>query len=306
MHFSGTMQSTELLMKATKSAYHLLDTTVLPILKQEQEEQLNPFSERESTHWWMVSCAADLLRDEGEAGRRLYALVKPHQGRCGAAFHDALCLGLLDADKKAPFNDPLLPGGLMPTWKSHFYDPDTGTNWLGETAPTAVTNGELYYHLAHATWLNGDVERAGYYFGLSLHYMTDVTQPMHAANFTWLSSRDFGYHTDFEVYAREARLSIAPPTGYHPLMTGADVRSYIAAVARYIKDGYYAQVCRPEWTYTYKRDLMTTQLWDERVGSCLPALFSDAIQLTAGYMLLWMKHLIKLTHYEKAAFAMSY
>lgn len=56
---------------------------------------------------------------------------------------------------------------------------------------------------------------AGYWLGLSLHYLTDLTRPMHAGNFTYLDSYFIGYHTGFESYALEVQADVTP----HPLMS---------------------------------------------------------------------------------------
>jgi len=266
--------------------------TAMPALPGDAEQDAeDAFDEQKSTHLWIVSHAAVLLKEEGKAGQRIYELVKPHRGKIGDSFHDNLCQGLSDADHKAPYNDPLFPSGTIPTWKSHFYDPDTRTNWLGEASPTAVTSGSLYYYLSRDTYTSGDMEQAGYYLGLALHYLTDLTQPMHAANFTWLDSRRFGYHTDFENYARNVRRRISPPVKYTPLAFGSAPYEYLQAVARRTKDRYYHIVCKPEWTQTYERETMTEEMWDLRLGRYMEPMLTDAVIITAGYLLTWMESL---------------
>ena len=48
-----------------------------------------------------------------------------------------------------------------------------------------MTNGSKYYDLSREPMRTATTRR-GLYLGLSLHYLTDLTQPMHTANFTWL------------------------------------------------------------------------------------------------------------------------
>src|SRR4029079_7506731 len=119
--------------------------------------------------------------------------------------------GLFDADFRHEFNHgsfDLQPGAAVSTialsganWKSHFFDPDTRANTKGERDPTAFT--EALRHLQSARALIAKDEPAACYeLGLSLHYLTDLTQPMHAANFTALD-RPLGLHTDVEVFAME-------------------------------------------------------------------------------------------------------
>ena len=258
----------------------------------------DPFTEQENTHWWMVSHAAVLLKNEGETGKQIYELVKPGQGKTDDAFHDLLCQGLYDADHNGRYNDALLPFGLIPTWKSHFYDPETHTNWLGQTAPTAVTNGSKYYQLARETYAQGDLHMAGYTLGLSLHYLTDLTQPMHTANFTWLHSWYGGYHTAFEDYAKSMLVHLSPPETYVPLPLGRMPDGYLKAVARRTRDTYYQHVCRPEWTRSYRRQVVTNEVWHQRVGCYLAPMLSDAILMTAEYLLAWMKS-IQEVHLEE-------
>jgi phospholipase C len=258
----------------------------------------DPFTMKENTHWWMVSHAAALLEGEGEAGKQIHELVKPGQGKIGDAFHDPLCQGLYDADHKGRYNDAILPFGLVPTWKSHFYDPHTHTNWLGQTSPTAVTCGSKYYHLARSAYVQGDLHVAGYSLGLSLHYLTDLTQPMHTANFTWLHSWYGGYHTDFEDYAKSMLDHLSLPEKYVPLPLCRMPDGYLKAVARRTRDRYYQDVCRPEWTRSYRRRVVPNEVWHQRVGRYLAPMLGDAILITAEYLLAWMKSLQE-THLEE-------
>jgi phospholipase C len=234
-----------------------------------------------NTHVWLIDHAVDLIRRESAAGRQFAALVRSREN----GFYPALCRALLDADKKAPFNNPLF--GKIPTWASHFYDPDTGVNWLGQNAPTAVSEGSLYYQLARESCLSGDLGEAGYTLGLSLHYLTDLTQPMHAANFTWFDSWPFGYHTAFEGYARRNLSRFSLPRFFHPVVAAAEPESFLKAVARRAKDRFYNAICPPEWTQTYNPLTCTDAVWAGRVGDVMPAILGDAVQVTAQYILTW-------------------
>jgi phospholipase C len=234
-----------------------------------------------NTHVWLIDHAVELIYRESAANCRPAALARSRAN----GFYPALCRALLDADKKAPFNNPLF--GKIPTWASHFYDPDSGTNWLGQHTPTAVSDGSLYYQLARESYLSGDVREAGYYLGLSLHYMTDLTQPMHAANFTWFDSWSFGYHTAFEGYARRSRSGFSLPRFYHPILSAAEPEAFLKVVARRTKDRFYSAICPPEWTQSYNPLSCTDALWSQRVGDVMPAILGDAIQMTAQYILMW-------------------
>lgn len=216
----------------------------------------DPFTEKENTHWWMVSHAAALLKGEGKAGKHIHELVKPGQGKIGDTFHDHLCQGLYDADHKGLYND------------------------------------------AREAYAHGDLHAAGYTLGLSLHYLTDLTQPMHAANFTWLHSWYGGYHTAFEDYAKSMLDHLSLPEKYVPLPLGRMPDGYLKAVARRTRDTYYQHVCRPEWTRSYRRQVVTNEVWHQRVGCYLAPMLSDAILMTAEYLLAWMKS-IQEVHLEE-------
>jgi len=97
-------------------------------------------------------------------------------------------LGIEEADSKLKFT------GFG--FKYHFYDPDKDQNYIG-IGKTAVDMGQKYMDAAVTIGAqiaekleNGPdppTERewadCGYNFGVALHFVTDLTQPMHAANF---------------------------------------------------------------------------------------------------------------------------
>ncbi|WP_168167783.1 hypothetical protein [Duganella sp. HH101] len=150
-----------------------------------------------------------------------FAIVKAHGAIPGArratelfkeeAFRGGLFKGLRDADDKGEYNDSI---GIIPTYKSHFFNPATGKNWWGDTAPTALTQAIVfaYKSLSYCALLEDQPQQpeaqlkewrtqAGYALGLALHYVTDLSQPMHAANFiNWPLSGDWR-HSGFEALA---------------------------------------------------------------------------------------------------------
>ncbi len=272
-----------------------------PRLRNVRRRARSAFELERNPHLWIVFNAAQLIRDEGANGRRLYDLVKPNQGKISDAFHDSLCQALHDADRKSPYNNSVLPFGLLPTWRSHFYDPDTEANYLGQSSPTAVTCGSKYYHLSRDAYLTGDLKMAGYWLGLSLHYMTDLTQPMHAANFTWLDSRHFGYHTAFEQYVKKVLHRIAPPETYSPRAMGAIPDGYLQSVARITKDAFYDAICKPEWTQSFGRQTNHEAIWQERLGHHLTPILHEAVLLTAQYLLTWIDSLLEDSTAKDAA-----
>ena len=129
----------------------------------------------------------------------------------------ASALVILNNDKGATvFNDPtnsalLMEGADWPdiwgnetdymTFAGHFYDPDTGENWMGQSSPTARTRAESYYKQAVNAYNDGDVESAMSYLGRGVHYVSDLNQPHHAASKVAVLSK----HTQFESYIDEHR-----------------------------------------------------------------------------------------------------
>lgn len=250
-------------------------------------ETADPFAIEKNTHLWLLFQAVSLIEGESASGRHLHNLIQPCDGIMDDDFRDSLCQALADADNKAPYNNPIVK--VFPTWRSHFYDPDTGTNWMNQTNPTALTEGSRFYEASQRAYHEKNWGEAGYNFGLALHYITDLTQPMHAANFTYLDSQRRGYHNDFERYAKSILHRIEPPRVYAPLLDSAPYRGFFHAVARYTKDHYYAIICQPKWTRNYSTWYRDGNLWDERIGSILPVILSDAIQHTAQFLLMWHK-----------------
>jgi hypothetical protein len=122
-------------------------------------------------------------------------------------FWGPLFRGLHDADYK----DPWYAGGI---YKDHFYDPATERNYLGELSSAltecrrwfnlSVHSGRRGYRLPPGQPKNEAYARAGYYLGLALHFFTDLTQPMHAANFIYLPVVQ-PQHKIFEDYTESVR-----------------------------------------------------------------------------------------------------
>ena len=100
-----------------------------------------------------------------------------------------------------PDTDPLL--GIGDAFKGHFYDPDTGKNWMGGSSNTAKTNAEKFYDKAIESYNNNDIDAEKFIknVGKMLHYVQDACQPHHAANIVILEKGDV--HTKFENYVND-------------------------------------------------------------------------------------------------------
>jgi hypothetical protein len=160
-----------------------------------------------STHLWLVERALDILSlheglPEAKATRQL--MLAPEctprwqQGLFDADFRHEYNGGSTDVSPDSSYLALFFAGT---SWKSHFFDADTGLNYKGDADPTAYT--ETLRHLAAArAQAASDEGAACYELGLSLHFITDLTQPMHAANFTSLS-RPLRLHSNHEEWSME-------------------------------------------------------------------------------------------------------
>jgi hypothetical protein len=145
-----------------------------------------------STHLWLMNRALDIVaaRSEGNpAAARIRDLMQSETCR------EQWQRGLYDADHKLAYNDNL-------TFESHFYNPETGNNWRGRSAPSGLT--ETIHHTRAMLVALDPQHRAEtdgcYEAGLALHFFTDATQPMHVASFTALE-KPIGLHANYEAYA---------------------------------------------------------------------------------------------------------
>lgn len=255
------------------------------------------WDETKSTHLYIVNRAAQLVATSSDfAAEFVGGQIQPflQQAQAGP-FRTGMCQGLYDADFLAPYNDPNWIG--QATWKSHFYDQSTGTNYEGETAPTALTNGTTYLTQAlEALRTDPDVSHGGYALGLALHYFTDLTQPMHAANYTYLSSFPFGYHTDFEIYMMSMQATVAQPTvtGFVPQQFD-NFAEVFTSTSKYSKDTYFTAV---DQAHKYASWKWSPAQWHEALQPLLPEMLNDAVAATAQLLYQFLSELAKSGEHE--------
>jgi hypothetical protein len=172
-------------------------------------------NEASNTHLWIVERALDILAKHKRHEKAAAALARLDDLGCRANWTQ----GLFDADYKHEYNGGRFNLGMAPTlieiaasgatWKSHFFDPDTRLNWKGEREPTAFTEtlahveaARFFFHHPDLFPLGLNKAPACYEIGLALHFLTDLTQPMHAANFTAVDLPR-GLHSHVEEFAME-------------------------------------------------------------------------------------------------------
>ncbi|MCB1035383.1 MAG: hypothetical protein KDD47_16280 [Acidobacteria bacterium] len=147
--------------------------------------------------------------------------------------------GLYEADHVERYIDRWNPADEPHpfSYRTHFYDPKARTNYLTKGNPlivaikagllfhgkdrhslehmTALTEGQRYFNQAvhHGRRIvrfgsartREDLREAAYYLGLCLHFLTDLTQSMHADNYTAVDlwpERGWGvnFHGSFESF----------------------------------------------------------------------------------------------------------
>lgn len=133
-----------------------------------------------------------------------------------------------------------------PIWASyyyHFYNPRTGTSfpWPASWYPhNAVSKGGETFDTSVRHYREGRHDQAFIDLGLSLHYLTDLCQPMHAANFINDPLDVDWRHSGYESYAEDFvknRNFFRQPGGYPPIRrdeiedTSPSARAWLTGVA---------------------------------------------------------------------------
>ncbi len=251
--------------------------------------------EASSTHLWIVDRAIDILSrhtDQPSAAAAYERLTDPV---CQSRWQQ----GLFDADYKAPYHDGysnLYPGASEwrialsgATWESHFYDPDSGENYRGKTSPVAKQRALEHAANADAKLANGDAWNGCYELGLSLHYMTDMTQPMHTANFA-ATDWPLRLHTHLEGYAMQVQDSYARADwSGAPHATRAQLLQATARASKALwpmmldaLEYAYGARCDPFGDYWFDHE----DCWqgDAGVNAAIGAALSTAQDATAQYL----------------------
>ena len=141
---------------------------------------------------------------------------------------------------------------------------------------------------------------------MALHYLTDLTQPMHSSNFTQASSHpNFMYHGAVESYAMEHQAKTTPayespaagphgqacplrPTDSCGLTACTDLRLYCHAAARSSKDRYATKLIDVAGSRYYGWD-QDPAYWTKVVDPLVSPMLRDAILFTAQYLVAWLE-----------------
>jgi hypothetical protein len=182
-------------------------------------------------------------------------------------------------------------------WFCHFYDPDVGVG-LGvgltqKIAPSALERCLHFAKVARDARVESpqDIAKIGFNLGLSLHYLTDLTQPMHAANCGNVISDDKWFwpgdltHGALET-AVETRVNdylVPPLTVLDDMGTLEELVHHTAVFSKRIYDrmvGPWRSEMRNQWTNDWK---------PERVEIILQNTVPNALRATAAFILMWMR-----------------
>lgn len=239
-------------------------------------------NEGHATHLWIVNRALDILSKTDDQH------VSPVEAQMLSNWRANWEQGLYDADHINPYYNTA-------TFSSHFYDPDTMKNWL-RTSQTALTQGAKYFVLAGNYYKNKDREKAFYTLGLSLHYLTDVTQPMHAANFTWLNWPT-SYHSKFEAYTESIQgdYAVQDGNGYWDWQdSNPEHWIHRAAVDAKVDFANIYTSDITKWFVAAATSNHYSDKWHQAVQPTIKNRLTEGQRITAGYIHLWFTTYVDL------------
>ncbi|MFK4935474.1 phospholipase C [Lactococcus garvieae] len=174
------------LAKSTKIEQPIYSKVERPSCKWSAEDVTD---ETVNTHLWIVNNAIKILTN---ASTTSPVNINKLNETFTKDNREKLEQGIYDADHLNPFMDSY-------SFASHFYDPFSDNTYIPGYWSNAKTSGTKYFNESVEYYKKGDISKSIYYLGLSLHYFTDVSQPMHAHNYTNLSW-PVGFHSKYENF----------------------------------------------------------------------------------------------------------
>jgi hypothetical protein len=206
-------------------------------------------------------------------------------------FKSSLLAGLHDADYKYPYDAFI--------YSSHFYDPDSGENYQGFRDKTAKTEALRYFKESLAIRFRDPnaISDMAYNLGLALHYLTDISQPMHAANHSNMRhGPDDWNHSGLEEYAEMGLEKYNQPpyadtSAIDNILAGVNsTEQLVENLARFSKSLYVhdlqpllskANRGKGDWDSTNDRQVRTDML--------LLNAISSGERTAAAFLLLWIR-----------------
>jgi hypothetical protein len=250
-----------------------------------------------STHLWIVDRAVDAVGQRLDLPAAASARARMTDVACKARWQQ----GLYDADYRKQYNGgwfDLSPSSSTATiaasgatWQAHFYDPDTGKNYKGNSSPTAKTEALAHLAQAKTKLAANNVNDGCYELGLALHFLTDLTQPMHASNYAatdWPTK----LHSNVEEYAIELQANVASVSWSGPPTEA--VAPFIDGVGHRSKDRWPGQKAAIAAAYGARCDAFDSywidhkECWqhDASVDAAVVAAMSAAVADTASFLVI--------------------
>jgi phospholipase C len=244
-----------------------------------------------NTHLWIVvealQMVGTLTGPQGAAAKLLLQLTTDQQ----AQLHQ----GIWDADNLSPWDDHI--------YAYHFYDPDTDSNYYScfftpdLCRQTARMWGAKCFTSSLYAYMTRDLSTAVYQLGLSLHYLTDVGQPMHAANFTAYNPAAPTYHQGFESYVIDWTNENKPaPLPYVQTVTGDAYEPYIESAARLAKVRAKEVLLTKDALDAWNKRVHdpTDHTWERIADPAIDGALQDIRRITAQYLLMWIQQAVAL------------
>ncbi|WIY62214.1 phospholipase C [Bacillus arachidis] len=227
-----------------------------------------------SSHLWIVNRAIDIMSQNT-------TVVKQNETALLNEWRTDLEKGIYSADYENPYYD-------NSTFASHFYDPDSGKTYI-PFAKQAKQTGAKYFKLAGEAYQNKDLKNAFFYLGLSLHYLGDVNQPMHAANFTNIS-HPFGFHSKYENFVDTVKdnYRVTDGNGYWNWKS-VNPEEWVHASATAAKADFPSIVNSNTKNWFLKAAVSqdSADKWRAEVTPVTGKRLIEAQRITAGYIHLW-------------------
>ncbi|MGS2751548.1 phospholipase C [Bacillus zanthoxyli] len=243
-----------------------------PILRWSAEDK---HKEGVNSHLWIVNRSIDMMS-------RNTTIVKKNQVALLNEWRTELENGIYNADHENPYFDNF-------TFASHFYDPETGSTYIPLVSTQAKEAGSKYFKLAGESYKKNDMKQAFFYLGLSLHYLGDVNQPMHAANFTNLSYPQ-GFHSKYENFVDTIKdnYKVNDGNGYWN-WKGSNPGDWIHGAAVAAKKDYAGIVndTTKDWFVKAAISSEYADKWRAEVTPATGKRLMEAQRITAGYIQLW-------------------
>ncbi|HAC2751551.1 phospholipase [Listeria monocytogenes] len=230
----------------------------------------NPTNTDVNTHYWLFKQAEKILaKDVDHMRANLMNELKN--------FDKQIAQGIYDADHKNPYYD-------TSTFLSHFYNPDKDNTYLPGFANAKIT-GAKYFNQSVADYREGKFDTAFYKLGLAIHYYTDISQPMHANNFTAISYPP-GYHCAYENYVDSIKHNYqATEDMVVKRFCSNDVKEWLYENAKRAKADYPKIVNAK----TKKSYLVGNSEWKKDTVEPTGARLRDSQQTLAGFLEFWSK-----------------